>query len=141
MRSGAAGALGRLGAGAATPEVLARLVALVQDADDEVRSCAAYALGSVGAGAATPEVLVQMILMVKGGGERIGAQLAWSCGKAGDKLDEESLASLVEFWRKRLTWKRVGVYCGERQSLASAAYKQLKHLAGYMGQERLKAKG
>ena len=54
MRRAAAGALGQLGAGAATPEVVGRLVTLTADTASDVREAAAWALGQLGAGAAYP---------------------------------------------------------------------------------------
>ncbi len=54
VREAAAEALGQLGAGAATPEVVGRLVALTADTDSDVRQAAAGALGQLGAGATTP---------------------------------------------------------------------------------------
>jgi hypothetical protein len=110
--------------------VLARLLAQSQDGNEIVRSRAAYVLGRLGAAAATPEVLARMILMVKNAPGYIGISLAWACGQAGDKLKEENLAALVRFWRKHLASNKWGLLCGEYQELSSAAYKQLKHLAG-----------
>ena len=57
-------ALGPMGPGAATPEVLTALLALLRDADQEVRPAAAGALGQMGPGAATPEVLTALLALL-----------------------------------------------------------------------------
>jgi HEAT repeat protein len=54
-------ALGHLGAAAATPEVISRLLELTHDVDRDVRIKVVEALGDLGAAAATPEVISRLL--------------------------------------------------------------------------------
>ena len=100
VRFCAAGALGKMGAAAATPETVARLVELVRDPSEAVRGSAAYALGLVGAAAATPETLARLVELIRDPSEDVrdrAVYALWQVGAAA--TTPETVARLVELSR------------------------------------------
>jgi HEAT repeat protein len=79
----AASVLGRMGAAAATPEVLAALLMLLSDADREGRRMAALVLGRMGAAAATPEVLAALLTLLSDADREGRGAAAWALGRMG----------------------------------------------------------
>ena len=77
--------IGGIGAAAATPTILFRLVGLVADRDQGVRESAVSAIISLGGAAATPDFLEQLADLLVNGDEsvrQLAERIAWNLGVA-----------------------------------------------------------
>jgi hypothetical protein len=83
----------------ATPEALARLVALIRDPNRDVRRSAADALGSLGEKAATAEVLARLVALIRDP----DSSVRWSAAYALAAI--QTSAPNVRIQRKKRPWQ------------------------------------
>ena len=123
-------ALGKLGAAATTAPVLERLMALIQDANADVRSSAAYALANLGAAAATAPVLERLVALIQDANADVRSSAAYALGKLEWSCKLANTYQLEAFWEKRLPVREMIQTSQGIESLGNYAYRQLQRLVG-----------
>jgi len=127
MRQAAVAALGQLGRGTATAEVLERLLALTADRAADVRWAAAEALGRLGRDADTPEVLECLLALTADH----SANVRWAAAEVLSRMDEIDMCweLLAQFWLTYLASDAITDIGGQIGRARDTGYWQLQQLA------------
>jgi hypothetical protein len=122
--------LGKLGAAATTAPVLERLMALIQDANADVRSSAAYALRYLDAAAATAPVLERLMALIQDANADVRSSAAYALGNLEWSCKLTNAYQLEAFWEKRLPVREMIRTSKDIKGLGNVAYRQLQRLVG-----------
>ena len=142
MRVSAADAVGRLGASAATPDVLRRLVELSADKSDYVRGRAADALGRLGASAASPGVVRRLLELSEDKSEDVRGRAADALGRLATPVHDDALIqALAKVWTGRLKETRYQFFADGHQRTCDKAFSELRKLAAARAVPRAGQKG
>ena len=119
----AARALGAIGQGAGSPEVMSELVKLLSDSEVEVRYAAARALGAIGQGAGSGEVLRELVKLLSASEGEVRYQAARTLGDLSTQIAPEerpkALAIFRRLARSKKSERRDAGYIALRNLLAS----------------------
>jgi HEAT repeat protein len=123
-----------MGAAAATPDTLARLLELLRDPSEDVRVRAASALGQMGAAAATPDTLARLLELLRDPSEDVRVRAASALGQMGARaVDEHTVKMLAEFWSGLLEDVTSRTFPEGFMRVCDKAYKELQKLASRQG--------
>jgi HEAT repeat protein len=114
--------------------VLEGLLALTQDASDNVRGSAADALGNLGVVAATLPVLERLLVLGQDTNDDVRRSAVGALGKLDWTFDPALAHKLEAFWEKCLPENKMYVSLESLEVFGNFAYRQLQRIAARQAQ-------